>query len=85
MPKLTFSRLIEVGVVLIVLANGLAFLLHAGFLVNLAWIVYGGIALLHPVCPARWKDTDREKNAVLGIRIGGVLCIAVGLLTRFVV
>ena len=85
MEKLTFNRLIGTGVVLMVIANGLAFLLHAGFLVNLAWIVYEGIALLHPVCPARWKDTDREKNAVLGIRIGGVLCVVVGVLTRFFV
>lgn len=85
MQKLTFSRLIEVGVVLMAIANGLAFLLHAGFLVNLAWIVYGAIALLHPACPARWKDTNREKNAVLGIRIGGILCLIVGVLTRFVV
>lgn len=85
MEKLTFNRLVGTGVVLIAIANGVAFLLHAGFLVNLAWIVYGGIALLHPACPARWKDTDREKNAVLGIRIGGVLCVVVGVLTRFLV
>lgn len=70
---------------LIVLANVLAFLLHAGILVNLAWVLYGCLALLRPVCPVRWKDTDREKNALLGIRIGGALCIGIGLLTRFVV
>lgn len=40
---------------------------------------------MHPVCPARWKNSDREKNAILGVRIAGILCIAIGLLTHFVV
>lgn len=85
MKELTFDRLLCVGIVLIVLANIVAFWFHAGILVNAAWIVYGGFAIRHPVCPRRWKGSDREKNALLGIRIGGALCIAVGLLTRFVV
>lgn len=85
MKKLTFDRLICAGVVLIVIANALAFWFHAGILVNLAWVLYGGLCLLHPVCPARWKNSDREKNALLGVRIAGILCIAIGLLTRFVV
>lgn len=85
MEKLSFDKLVVVGIVLIVAANGLAFLFHAGILVNLAWIVYGTLALLHPVCPARWQNSDREKNAILGVRIAGILCIAIGLLTRFVV
>lgn len=85
MEKLTFDRLILIGIVLIVVGHGLAFLLHAGFLVNLAWILYGSLCLLHPVCPERWKNSSREKNALLGERIAGVLCIVIGLLTRFVV
>lgn len=85
MKKLTFDRLLATGVVLIVMANVLAFLLHAGILVNLAWLLYGCLCLAHPVCPARWKNSNREKNAVLGVRIAGVLCITIGLLTRFVV
>lgn len=31
MEKLTFNRLVGTGVVLIAVANGVAFLLHAGF------------------------------------------------------
>lgn len=85
MKKLTFDRLIVVGIVLISLANVLAFLFHAGILVNLAWVLYGCLGLLHPVCPERWKNSTYEKNALLGVRIGGLACIAVGLLTRFVV
>lgn len=85
MKKLTFDRLLCVGIVLIALANILAFWFHAGILVNAAWILYGALALLHPVCPQRWKGSDREKHALLGIRIGGALCIAIGLLTRFAV
>lgn len=85
MKKLTFDRLVLVGVVLIAVANGMAFLLHAGVLVNLAWILYGGLCLLHPVCPERWKNSVYEKNAVLGAKIAGILCIAIGLLTGFAV
>lgn len=85
MKKMTFDRLRLVGVASIAGANGLAFLLHAGILVNLAWILYGGLCLLNPVCPERWKDSAREKNVVLGVRIAGILCIAMGLLTGFVV
>lgn len=85
MKKLTFDGLIVAGIVLIAAANGLAFLFHFGILVNLAWIVYGALAFLYPVCPARWQNSDREKNALLGVRIAGILCIAIGLLTRFVV
>lgn len=85
MKKLTFDRLIAIGVVLIAVANALAFLFHAGILVNLAWILYGCLCLLHPVCPERWRNTAREKSALLGVRIAGIVCIAIGLLTRFVV
>lgn len=85
MKKLTFDGFLCTGIVLIAIANVLALLLHAGILVNLAWILYGGLCLLHPACPARWKNSNREKNAVLGVRLAGILCIAIGLLTRFVV
>lgn len=85
MKKLTFDRLLAAGVVLITMANVLAFLLHAGILVNLAWLLYGCLCLVHPVCPARWKNSGREKYAVLGVKIAGILCMAIGLLTRFVV
>lgn len=85
MKKITFDRLIGVGIVLVAIANVLAFMLHAGVLVNLAWVLYGGFCLAHPVCPARWQNSNREKNAVLGVRIAGGICIDIGLLTRFVV
>lgn len=85
MKKLTFDGLITVGITLIVIANVLAFLFHVGILVNLAWMLYGVLALVHPVCPERWQNSSREKNALLGVRIAGILCIAIGLLTRFVV
>lgn len=85
MKELTFDKLIGTGVVLIVVANALAFWFHIGILVNIAWILYGALCLLHPVCPVRWKDSEREKTAVVGVRIAGAICVAIGLLTRFVV
>lgn len=85
MKKLTFNGLITVGIALIVIANVLAFLFHTGILVNLAWVLYGVLILVHPVCPERWKNSSREKNALLGMRVAGILSVVIGLLTRFVV
>ena len=31
------------------------------------------------------RTVTARKNAILGVRIAGILCIAIGLLTRFVV
>ena len=39
--------------------------------------------IINPVYPERYGNN--EKKAKLGVRIAGIICIAVGLLTRFAV
>ncbi len=81
MKNLTFKRQVILGIVLIVLGNLLAFTLHNGIFSNIAWIIYGLLFLLHPVYPARFDN----KKGKLGARIAGILCIVIGLITRFIV
>ncbi len=81
MKNLTFKRQVILGIVLIVLGNLLAFTLHNGIFSNIAWIIYGLLFLLHPVYSERFDN----KKGKLGARIAGILCIVIGLITRFIV
>ena len=81
--KLTFQNQIFLGVVLIAAANALAFIFHYGIFTNIAWILYGLLFFINPVYPKRYHG--EQEKAKLGARIAGVLCILVGILTRFIV
>ena len=82
MKKITYQQQVLIGVVFIIIGHILASFLHKGFTVNIAWALYGLILILNPVCPERCSNY--EKEAKLGTRIGGIICIIVGLLTRYV-
>lgn len=81
MRGLTFQRQIILGIVFIIVGNLLAFTFHKGIFSNIMWILYGLLFILNPVYPER-SDCKKGKK---GARIAGVICIAVGLLTRFIV
>ena len=81
MKQLTFKRQIFCGVIVIVIANALAFIFHQGVFVNIAWILYVLLFILHPVYPAQFQS--REKLAIGAVRFAGVLCIIIGLLVWF--
>lgn len=83
MEHLTFKKQVYLGIVLIVIGNLLSFILHQGLFANIAWILYGLLFIFHPVYPVRYS-TDTQK-AKLGARLAGILCILIGVLTRFVV
>ena len=76
-----FKKQILLGVILVILANILAFAFHRGLFSNIAWIVYGLLWIVHPVCP---EQTDAKKGR-LAARLAGAVCILIGLVTRFVV
>ena len=80
--KLTFRQQVLVGIGLIVLSAVLSQLFHDGVFHQIAWIVYGLMFLLNPVWPESWTHVDPEKMKK-GCYIGGVICILVGVLTRF--
>jgi len=82
MKKITFKQQVFIGIILIVVGNALALILHKGLFANIAWFLYGLILILHPVYPEKYSND--VKKAKLGSRIAGVICILVGILTRFI-
>ena len=56
---------------------------HNGIFSNISWVIYGLLFIINPVYPERYGNN--EKKAKLGVRIAGIICVAVGLLTRFAV
>lgn len=79
MKKLTFKKQIAFGIALAILAGVLTSVCHNGIFFNAAWVIYGLLFLAHPVYPER----IHEEKGKLGARIAGVLCVAMGLMTRF--
>ena len=82
MTKITFKQQVFIGIILIVAGNVLALILHEGLFANIAWILYGLILILHPVYPEKYGND--VKKAILGSRLAGVICILVGIFTRFI-
>ena len=70
------------GVVIIIIANVLAIILHKGIFCNISWIIYGSVCILHPVYPEKYNDD--VKKAKLGVRIAGIIFILIGLLIRYI-
>lgn len=81
MKSLTFKRQIVLGIIFIIAGNFLAFSLQNGIFANAAWMIYGLLFLFHPVYPAGCE----VKKGKLSARIAGIVCVIVGLLTRFYV
>lgn len=82
MKKLTFNKQIILGIILVIVGNILAFIFHNGIFSNVVWIIYGLLFLLNPVYPERYISKKKGKIAA---RIAGVICIVIGIITRFIV
>ena len=65
--KLTFGIQIIIGIILIIIANVLSFVLHNGIFSNISWVIYGLLFIINPVYPERYGNN--EKKAKLGVRI----------------
>lgn len=76
-----FKKQILPGVILVILANILAFAFHRGLFTNIAWIICGLLWIVHPVYP---EQMDAKKGR-LASRLAGAVCILIGLVTRFVI
>ena len=83
MEKLTFGIQIIVGIILIIIANVLSLVLHNGIFSNISWVIYGLLFIINPVYPERYGNN--EKKAKLGVRIAGIICIAVFVLLMAIV
>ena len=60
----------------------LALFLQKGLFANIAWVLYGLILIVNPVYPERYSND--VKKAKLGSRIAGIICILVGILTKYI-
>lgn len=83
MKKITWKQQLLFGILLIVAGNVLAFLFHKGFFTNFAWGLYGLFLIVHPVYPKAHENNGNK--AKWGSRIAGIVCLLIGVLTRFVV
>lgn len=81
--KLTFKRQIIIGIILIIVGNILAFTFHKGVFSNIVWIIYGLLFIINPVYPEKYRYN--EIKAKIGAKVAGIVCIIVGLITRFIV
>ena len=82
MRKITFKQQIFIGIILIIVGNVLALFLQKGLFANIAWVLYGLILIVNPVYPERYSND--VKKAKLGSRIAGIICILVGILTKYI-
>ena len=82
MKKITFKQQVFIGIILVVVGNVLSLFLHKGLFANIAWVLYGFILILNPVYPERYSND--VKSAKLGSRIAGIICILVGILTKYI-
>lgn len=80
--KITFKQQIFIGIILIIVGNVLALFLQKGLFANIAWVLYGLILIVNPVYPERYSND--VKKAKLGSRIAGIICILVGILTKYI-
>ena len=80
MKKITFRQQVTIGVVLIILGHVLADVFHKGCFINIAWGIYGILAIINPVCPAIYAADER--GAKIGSRIAGAICLLVCFLVK---
>ncbi len=80
MKKLSFEKQVSLGVLFLLAMFILSVIFKQGIFSNIAWIVYGLAFLINPVYP---QQAAHSKHTKTWARIGGALCLLVGVLTRF--
>ena len=60
----------------------IAHVTKCGIFTNLGWMIAGLFFVINPVWPKMWDRKD-HRYLKLGSRIGGILAIVIGLITRF--
>lgn len=83
MKQWTFGKQIGMGMILLFICGILAAVLHNSIFLNLAWILYGLLFVIHPVYPEQAKFRYGEEGSQKIARMAGLICIAIGLITQF--
>lgn len=82
MKKLSFSAQIKICIGIQVFCFILATITKYGVFSNVAFVIFGLFFTINPVWPKMWDYADHDKLR-LGSRIGGILIVILGVLTRF--
>lgn len=80
--NLTFKQQIKLCIGVFIIDIVLAHLFQTGLFHNLTCLIYGGLFFVNPVWPEGWINVYPEQRKK-GVRIAGVICIIIGLITRF--
>jgi len=80
MKKLSFSQQITVGVIFLFFMHIASWIFKQGFFLNVVWVVYGLLFIVHPVYP---DSAEGVRNIRQWVRFAGLLCVLAGILTRF--
>jgi len=79
MKKLTYGNQITLGIIQLLVCHVLAHLLGRGWIINLGWIIYGLLFVVHPVCP---KNAEWHPHVKKWVRVAGGIIILFGLMLR---
>ena len=79
MRKLTYGNQMVLGILLVALGHILAAVTDKGFFMNLGWISYGLLFLIHPVWSREAATHPKSKTYV---RIAGAVVVLIGLVVR---
>ena len=82
MKKLTYQAQTRLSIGSLVLCFLMAHITKQGAFTNVGWIITGLLFIINPVWPKMWDWKD-PKYLKLGSRVGGILAVAIGLMTRF--
>lgn len=77
MKKLTFSRQLALGMLIMAICLVIAFVAKIEIFQNVAWILYGLLFLINPVVPQNVPD-GKVKITKIAIRICSVIIICLG-------
>lgn len=77
MKKLTFSKQLELGMLIMAICLVIAFVAKIEVVQNIAWILYGLLFLINPVVPQN-VPTEKIKITKIAIRVCSVIIICWG-------
>lgn len=77
MKNLSFSRQLFLGILLVIICDGIAIFAHIEVFENVGLILYGLLFLINPVMPQNVPE-EKEKITKIAIRIFAVLVLYAG-------
>lgn len=76
---ITFKRQLLLGVIIAFVSFFISFVFKISIILNIAWILYGFLWIVHPVCPENYNNN----RGIQLSRIGGIICVLIGLIVNF--